>query len=589
MQNPKDFDAIKQRISGAEGWRDSNYTELWKRCLKQYRSRKAPMEAGRSNIFVPYTFMQVEVIKSRIAESMFNTKPFITVLPREDNDEQMAEHVQSLLNWQFVDRMNIERIFSEQLLADLAVFGTAISYTGWLVKKHKTKRRGKVDRQLTYPDTGEIVIGEDKAPVIVGITDVIEDEETTYDDPVVQKIDLFDFFTDPMSANIEGARFCGHREWLSKEAIKELEEGAGWSVDWENVSPDDTVEGGKRIRADIGGNKDIPQDEASNTNGMYKVTHYWEDNRHMVIINDAVCALDEENPFWYGMKPYDKCCYVTLSGEFYGMGIPEVLFDLQAELNTNRNQRIDYMSMALRRMWKLRKGCGLTARDLVWKQSGVIQVEEMDDVQEIQVSPLPASAFSHEEGVKQDMRDATGCHDIIMGLGYSANETATTTMTKDNNASIRFKDVVKAVIQDLLVPIARKCVSLDQQFLSEERLIRLSSSLEPAATLLAISPVDLVGSYDVSYVGTAVDALANRELNKQKVQETYNLAMDNPLVQNNPNSMRALLRELLMANDISNVDDILPPEMKPMETSVPQEDPTAGMTPLNPAEPMPMM
>ena len=591
MNNPKDFDAIKQRIQGAEGWRDTNYTELWKTCLKQYRSRRPQVEAGRSNIFVPYTFMQVEVIKSRIAESLFNTHPFITVLPREDNDDAMAEHVQSLLNWQFVDRMDIERTFSEHLLADMTVFGTAISYTGWLVKKHKTKRRGKVDRQLTYPDTGEIVVGEDEAPVAVSITEVIEDEETTYDDPVVQKIDLFDFFTDPMSATIADARFCGHREWLSKDAIKELEESAGWSVNWESVSPDDTVEGGKRIRADIGGNKDIAEDDSSNTNGMYKVTHYWEDNRHVVIINDTVCALDEENPFWHGMKPYDKCCYTTLSGEFYGMGIPETLLDLQAELNTNRNQRIDYMSMALRRMWKLRRNSGLTARDLVWRQSGVIQVEEMDDVQEIAVQPLPASAFSHEDVVKQDMRDATGCHDIIMGLGYSANETATTTMTKDNNASIRFKDVVKAVVQDLLVPIAKKCVSLDQQFLSEERLIRLSSSLEPAASLLTVSPDDLTGCYDVSYVGTAVDAMANRELNKQKVQETYNLAMGNPLVQNNPNSMRALLRELLRANDIQNIDDILPPEMQPMQPQQPQpqEDPTAGMTPLNPGEPVPMM
>ena len=587
MQNPKDFDAIRQRIQGAESWRDNNYTELWKKCLKQYRSRKVAKDEGRSNIFVPYTFMQVEVIKSRIAESLFSSKPFITVLPREDNDTELAEHVQSLLSWQFTDRMDIERIFSEHLLADIAIFGTGISYTGWLTKKRKTKHRGKVNRELTYPDSGAIVMGEDGMPVIVEMTEVVEDEETDYDDPIVQKIDLFDFYTDPMSSDIRNARFCGHREWLSKEAIKDLEETAGWSVNWDSVHADDTVTGGKRIRADIGSGKDVGEDESTEENGMYKVTHYWEDNRHVVIVGDSVCALDEENPFWHGMKPYDKCCYVTLSGEFYGMGIPEILFDLQAELNTNRNQRIDYMSMALRRMWKLRRGCGLTARDLIWKQGGVIQVEEMDDVQEIQVSPLPASAFSHEEGVKQDMRDATGCHDIIMGLGYSANETATTTMTKDNNASIRFKDVVKAVVQDLLVPIAKKCVSLDQQFMGEDRFIRLSSSIEPSASLLTVSPDDLVGCYDVSYVGTTIDAMANKELNKQKVQETYGLAMQNPLVQNDPQSMRALLRELLMANDINNVDDILPAEMHPMPMGpeqMQQPNPVEGMTPLNPGE-----
>ena len=596
MKNPKDFAEIQQRIQTGENWRDSQFIPLWQDCYRQYRSRrkepkegKKPQEVGRSSVYVPYTFMQVEVIKARLVESLFNSRPYISVLPRESNDEQMAEHVQSLLSWQFDDRMGLERVFSEHLLADITIFGTAISYTGWLVRKRKTKHRTRVERPLEYMD-GLPALQEDKTPVIMPFIEVVEEDELVYDDPVVQKIDLFDFFVDPAATNIADARYCGHREWLSKDNLKELEETADWNINWKELYAESPLYGGKQIRADVRGGS-LALDESGEKNGLFKVTHYWEDGRHVVIINDTVCALDEENPFWHGMKPYDKCCYVTLSNEFYGMGIPEILFDLQAELNTNRNQRIDYMSMALRRMWKLRKGCGLMAKDLVWRQNGVIQVEEMDDVQEIAVQPLPASAFSHEDVVKQDMRDATGCHDIIMGLGFTSNETATTTMTKDNNASIRFKDIVRAVVQDLLVPIAKKCVSLDQQFLEEDRLIRLSSSVEPGDSLLTVSPDDLMGCFDVTYVGTSVDALANRELNKQKIQEVYNLAMANPLIQNNPNSQRALLRELLEAHDIRNVEDILPPKMNPLPEQAPPETPpqldlTEGMTPLNMGEPI---
>lgn len=115
---------------------------------------------------------------------------------------------------------------------------------------------------------------------------------------------------------------------------------------------------------------------------------------------------------------YERC-YTSLPNEFYGIGIPRSVEYLQLELNTTRNQRIDYNSMALRRMWKLRKGCGLTPKDMIWRQNGILAVDNMDDIQEIQVADIPATAFANGSVIKQDMRDATGCHDIIMGLSGS--------------------------------------------------------------------------------------------------------------------------------------------------------------------------
>ena len=213
MKNPKDFAEIQQRIQTGENWRDSQFIPLWQDCYRQYRSRRKepkegnkPQEVGRSSVYVPYTFMQVEVIKARLVESLFNSRPYISVLPRESNDEQMAEHVQSLLSWQFDDRMGLERVFSEHLLADITIFGTAISYTGWLVRKRKTKHRTRVERPLEYMD-GLPALQEDKTPVIMPFIEVVEEDELVYDDPVVQKIDLFDFFVDPAATNIADARY----------------------------------------------------------------------------------------------------------------------------------------------------------------------------------------------------------------------------------------------------------------------------------------------------------------------------------------------------------------------------------------------
>ena len=218
--------------------------------------------------------------------------------------------------------------------------------------------------------------------------------------------------------------------------------------------------------------------------------------------------------------------------------------------------RIDYAAMTLRRMWKVRKDCGLTARDLVWKQGGILQVNEMDDVQEILVQQLPASTFSNEDIIKQDMRDATGCHDIIMGLA-KADETATTTMTKDNNASLRFKYFINALVEDILIPVAKKCVSLDQQFLNEDRVIRLVG--DEADHILTVSPEDLLGNYDIIYAGTSVEPMANKELYKQKVLDAYNLISNSPLIAEAPETQLALVEELLGAMEIKDIQSIVQP------------------------------
>lgn len=552
MKQPKDLGKIINNIQQAEQWRDSNYKEAWKRWLRMYRSKPEKQRPG-SNIYVPYTFMIVETVKSRIANSIFANRPYLTMLPVGGGDHIRAELVEKLLDWQMNERMNIERIYSRHVLNDLLVLGTAIQYTGWKKTTRKITRMENTGQQPLLMD-GLPVLDENGQPVNIEVREKVTREKTVYDDPEAKSIDLFDFFVDSKADDIPDARFCGHREYYSKKELQNLVKTAGWSIDWKKLDEGDgTPIGGKAIRAEL--QQRDPSVTEVEGNGLYLVHQYWEDDRHVVIVNERYCALDEENPFWHGVKPYDKCCYSALPHEFYGVGIPEMVYDLQNELNTVRNQRIDYNTMALRRMWKVRKGAGIKPKDLVWRQNGVIEVNELDDVMEIQVADLPASAFANETNIKQDMQDTTGCRDVILGLS-STNETATTTMTKDNNASLRFKDVVTAVIANLLIPLGRKCFELDQQFMTEEKTFRLLDT-QPEE-LFTVSPFELDGEYDVMYSGTAVDPMANKELQKQRMIEVLNVIQNNPLYQSNPQALLSVLREFFKAEGFRDYEEMLP-------------------------------
>lgn len=536
----KEEQRILKRIEEAEQWRDREYGELWRDCFRRYRSRPEGPREG-SNIFVPYTFMQTEVIKARLEESLFAQRPYVSALPREGGDTERAEKMQLLLDWQLNERMDLPRLLSDSIAASVIIYGTGIAYTGWQVRTRKVRRGGWGQTPLLDKDGSPL--SDDEGRPLTGKTRESSDAwETVYDDPVVAGISLHDFFTDATADTVEKARFCGHREYVTRAMLEDMERQGKYSIDWDELKP-------------LEEKREDDSFEPEENMGLYLLHHYWEDERHLVFLNRQQCVCEEENPFWHGMKPYDKCCYAPIPGEFYGMGVPELLAGLQDELNTARNQRIDYNSLSLRRMWKLRKGCGLTGRDLIWRQNGVLQVENMDDVQEINVQPLPGDAFAHESGVKQDMQDATGCYDILMGVSY-VNETATTTMTRDNNASLRFKTVVRAIIKDLLLPIAHKCLALDQQFLDEERALRLAG--RPMDELFRVSPEELTGDYDVIYCGTATESMANRELNKERVLQAYSLALNDPAYQRDDEARLKLFRKALLALGLTDAEELLP-------------------------------
>ena len=202
----------------------------------------------------------------------------------------------------------------------------------------------------------------------------------------------------------------------------------------------------------------------------------------------------------------------------------------------------------------------------------------MDDVMEINIQDIPATAFANESSIKQDMQDATGCHDILMGMSY-ANETATTTMTRDNNASLRFKAIISGIVRDLLVPIARKCASLDQQFLSEMRLLRLlGEDAQISPDRRSIGPYDLTGEMDIIFCGSAVEPAASKQLNKEKTLQAYSLALADPAYQQDDAARLRLFRRVLEVLEIKDADSLLPGAALPDEDKINEQELVSEIT-----------
>ncbi len=547
------------RIEAAEKWRDSAYKELWTRCYKRWKNHVDALTdpdtgkeiTDRSNISIPYTFVQVETILPRLVETLFASRPYVAVKDREPTDLPNAGNNEVLLDWQMNERMDVQDIFHTGLKG-LAIYGTAVAFTGWRYQERTVIR--KEQQPVIDEETGQPYLDEYQQPIQE--LQPVKVNTVEYDDNEVDFVDLGLFFTDPASTDIDDARYCGHISHMTKAQLEQKEDIGMFKLDWKKIPKDSKGNAARDYRMSSVGlptfDDQVPENDED---ALYEVIHYWEDDKYVAIINRAYIACDTENPYWHKKKPYDKAVYTVVPGEFYGIGIVEMVEDLQDELNAERNQRIDFRSMCLRRMFKVRRGSVVDKKQLKWRQNGIVEVDDMDDIREFTVADVPSSSFAVENQAKQDFQDTTGAHDVVMGSS-DTSETATTTMSKDNNASMRFRLTISNIEKKLLVSVARKMLQNNQQFLDTDRVLRIAG--ENGDEWAKISPAEIQGEFDFVAMGSSVEPLANKEAFKQRMIELYGVATKDPIYQDFPGKRMAILRKVFEAFDIKETDNLVP-------------------------------
>lgn len=570
-----------QRIETAERWRDSAYRDKWERFYKRYRNHVDPIldekgqkVKGRSNISVPYTFTMVETVLPRLVESMFVARPYVSVIGRPKDRQEYLQFANAALKpWDLSAKKNEQLLDYQQNqvfdiqdkfhsgLKTMCIYGTTVGYVGWKYEERKVIRLQKVTQD-----------GFDS-------WQPFEENAVAYDDPELAFLDLGLFYTDPQCSGLDDARYCGHVEYLPRSYLDDMRRSKVWDIDFDKIAEagQTTNQARNRRLSMIGmpttdgylvaGQEQQPDD-------LFEVHRYWEDNRCVVLINRCWVARDTDNPFWHKQKPYVHDTYCRVPNEFYGIGLVEMIEDLQDELNAERNQRIDNRSRALRRFYTQKRSAKISPPNFDMRNGGRVLVDDHDDIKEWEHRPLTGDTFTQEGIIKNDMRDTTGAHDVVMGTGGGG--TATETMTKDNNASLRFKLVISSAEKRLLVRISTMMIQLNQQFIDAPRVMELDD-----ATFTELMPDEIQGQYRLIAAGSAVEPLANKEAHKQRMLQMYQAVAADPMFIQNPVYRRNMLALVLESFGIEELDDLLPP----VEQLVPSAPPTGSGSP-PPAAPL---
>ena len=516
----------------------SQYFDKFRRYYKLYRSfiSLTDRKPDRSNLFIPYTFAQIETIVPKIVLGMFTSRPYVQTMPLgfEAGDRELrAQKMNKLLEYQFQQKIRLVQIATDAIKA-VKIYGTAITKQTWEFKtKRLVKRKQREILGMKIPGAFEDVLVE----------------SVVKDDPNITLVPILDFFFDPAATTIEEARYCIHRYW---EDYNEIAEKAKNSKGiYKNLDKIKDADKGSSVKEDADMLDAIGISAATNKKKGIEILEVWTDDWVVKIADKSVVIYSQMNPFFHHKKPFAKWIDSSVPNEFYGIGSVEAIEPLQNELNTTRNQRIDNVSFVLNKMYKINRGANIDTKQLVSRPAGFIEVDEMSDVEELKFTDVTSSSYNEETYIKQDIDVATGVHDTERGSSPERRETATTMNILANAGSERFKLQILLTEYGGLHDTVNQIVQLNQQYIDRPKEILLLGNAGQIESDI-ISPEEILGQYTIVAVGSAVEPKVNKEQYQAQITQLFTAVSSSPEV-NRPE----LLKIMFEAFDIKNAESLI--------------------------------
>lgn len=539
VTNKELANTIVSRYTTARNWREP-LKQKWDDFYDLYRGvlDSSTKSMWQANIFVPYAFSTIETIVPRLVAG----RPQIDVMPREEGDIDYARVQNYLVDYQW-DQCDMDRLLPD-IVRQMLIYGTSVVKVYWDKKVETVEEEIEID-----PDFPEL--GSQK----------VEVEKTTKNQPVVEMVDLYDFFWDPKGFDIDSCGWVAHRTYRSYDyLIKMQKQGLYKNVNLLEKDKNRPFKGetDKITRTTALGTTD-PQSVSgdSDKEANIELIEYWEDNRVVTIANRTVVIRDDKNPFAHGKKPFVRFVDQSVPKEFCGIGELEPIETLQKELNDMRNQRMDNASLILNRMWLVQNGANVDEDELVSDVGGIIHTDKIEGVQALYPPEIPHSSYREETLIKADIQQTTGITDYTKGVASDAlaNETATgiSMMQEAGNARIKLKMMnIEMGIRE----IGELFISLNKQFIDEETVIRILGEGSPQ--WLLVKPSEIKDNFDLM-VESAPRLLENDAIAKRQALELFQMFANDPLI-----DQLELRRYILEAFNAKNIDKLIGQQQMPM-------------------------
>lgn len=395
----------------------------------------------RADIVLPDGFAAIQAEMQETIERA--SRPLLRRV--EDSDKNIEAFANAILSYN-MDRTGFDFQYFK------AKYAAAIRGTAFLFNYYRVDKRTVNDPDSVNED-GEIVYKQ---------RDLID-----FDDDYTEFIENEYIFVDESASHIDNARDMVRREIIH---IDEFNRVYGNKSDFKNT--DKVLSGGDT------GNKGffrLPEDMDEED---VEILHYYNraTDRYDCLANNVVIR-EGYIPYKHKELPLAVVYHYQVPGQFWGMGVPKVIFSLTEERRSIRNLNLDRQKMQINKMFLVNDSISLDEEELYARPHGLIEVNTNGQPINTAVMPLeygdvPASYFRTEEILLEDIRRAHGIDDRIQGV--QTGGTATEAAILKESSQRRINMLAKLVEMDTMIRLGRLKWSDIQFFYPAPRIERIT-------------------------------------------------------------------------------------------------------------------
>jgi hypothetical protein len=543
----------------------SEFHEFISEWYRVYRAKMLDTEIreGRSNLFIPHTLANVETLKSKLVNAIFAERPFVSTkvlgVGERDIAEDYSKRMNNFLQYQFEQKMNIIPVVTTVILECL-IAGVAVTRQNW---KYRTKMVKRREAQTI-----------DGKPIRKTL-EIVEKEVVTHDHPEMVLVPYDMFFPDPTATDVDNALYTVEKEYMD---YAEMLDSGIYEVDKVKKLKNDKDHNNTDVHRQLeaSGIKTATEEARRGIELLHYCTNDW----HIVVANRRVVVMKEANPYFHMEKPYAKWEIYPMPNMWWGISTVEILYNLQMELNTHRNQRIDNVSFILNKMHKVKRGANISESDLVSRPGGVVPVDELDDIEEMTFQDVTASAYTEEAIIKKDMDTVIGVHEINRGASSERRETATAMSITDQNSNERFTTAIKMIEFGGFKDAVAQIIQLNQQFITEDADY-LVAGLQGNYKQETITPDEIALEYKLVGIGKSIGYISNRDVKQNQMSHLLNALTPFAEYINIP----MFLEKILKIYELTDIDGLIN-DVEPQPTQTPQGGNEMNMNQPNQGQPM---
>jgi len=617
---------VKKDIEAAKIFHD----ELTEKLIRSYNSYHAIIDQkynipGRSTIVSSDVMDTIEWMMPSLMRVFTAAQDIIVIEPVGGEDVESAEQHQALINYQFTYKMDGFTKFYTWF-KDALIYGLGVVKLTWetfydkrefsyeeLTQEQFQALASQQNISIEAFDEYEVANVELYSPEKGEIERTVLPSTTmyknvkgfitriTYSGPWLETIPVSSFYIEPGARSVREANFVAHRVRRTLDYLKRMQrEGVYHTV--ENLIPNAEgdeedydkyylLESQSKHGKDVDDLPDIPGRE-------YKwVWECWVKldvdgdgllEPLLVTICDDVVLRVEENPFDHGEPPFETIVPIIDCHKIYGVSITDLVLEFQRLKTALYRNVFDNVAFSINNWFLVRRDSGTDITALAQVKPGsVVFTEDVNEgVREMTPRPLPPGIFNLFEYLDSSKENRTGVTRYNQGLNAaSLNKTATGISAIMTASQQRIELIARLFAETGVKHLFRKMISLNQQFITNDFVLRLFG--KP----LMISPDKLDGSFDLM-VNVGIGA-GLKELQQSQMINLLNI-MPNlaQLGLVTPKHIYYVISKLLESMGYKNIESFIqnPGEQTSLQTKLGAQTPQAKMqsVPVYPIMPNPV-